>query len=187
MSVNSKADGSGTVYTGAYFRAVIQSWDSATVNINFYNDTGVYKYVSNAGQGIPFIRIMGYPIRQATAYESFRDISSVAKRQERALTTKSDWIQHRQVALEHAGKMVTAASRPRPEIAVTVMGDPRRSPGQLASIADAEGTRAEGTWRILSVDHHGNGAQYTQDLKLVGVSPVGYWDVDVWDDSVWGE
>lgn len=133
------------------------------------------------------MRILGYPIRKVDAYQSFRDISSQARRRERALTTESDWVQTRDVAVDIAGKIVTVTARPRPEITVTVMGDPRRRPGQLASIADAEGTRAEGFWRIHSVDHAGAGGMYVQTVKMFRVGPPGLWDEGNWDDAVWGE
>ncbi len=187
MSVNTKADGTGSVYVGTGFTATITGWSSSTVDLRFSNASGQTKYIVNSGEGIPFIRILGYPIRQTESYESFRDGSSVAKRRERSLSVETNWIQHRSVAQEHVGKIVVAASRPRAEIGVTVMGDPRRKPGQLAELADSEGTRVAGTWRILSVKHRGNGPQYVQDLKLTGVDPVCYWDEDFWDQSVWGE
>lgn len=187
MSVNASLDGTGAVYVGTGLAATITGWTSSTVNLRFSNTSGQTKYIVNTGEGIPFIRILGYPIQQTDAYESFRDGSSVAKRRERSLNVEAPWIQHRTVAQEHAGKIVVTASRPRAEIDVTVMGDPRRKPGQLCQLSDSEGTRAAGTWRILSVKHHGNGAQYVQDLALTGVDPVSYWDQGLWDESVWGE
>lgn len=187
MSVNSKEDGTGTVYVGTGLTATITGWTSSTVNLRFRNISGQIKYIVNTGEGIPFLRILGYPIQQADAYESFRDSGSVAKRRERSMNVEAPWIQHRQVAQEHAGKIVVATSRPRPEVSVLVMGDPRRKPGQLVQLADAEGTRASGTWRILSIKHKGDGPQYVQELQLTGVDPVSYWDEGLWDQSVWGE
>jgi hypothetical protein len=55
-------------------------------------------------------------------------------------------------------------------------------------VADSQGTQAEGLWRILSVKGNANGAQFTQDLKLVQVLPTAVWDgPDGWDYSSWGE
>lgn len=187
ISVNASADGTGAVYVGTGLSASLTGWTSSTVDVRFVNTTGQTKYLVNTGEGIPFLRILGYPIRQSEAFESFRDSSSVSKRRERSMNVETPWIQHRQVAQEYVGKIVTVTSRPRPEVSVTVMGDPRRKPGQLVQMADSEGTRASGTWRILSIKHSVNGPQYLQDLQLTGVYPVANWDEGLWDQSVWGE
>lgn len=188
ISINSQADGAGTQYVGSTGITVrIIAWSSSTVTIRFVNNLGSPRYMVTSYSDIPFLRVLGYPIRRADAYQSFRDVSSQSTRRERALTTEASWIQTRDVAADVAGKIVTVTSRPRPEIAVIVMGDPRRTPGQLASIADSEGTRAEGTWRIHAIDHEGAGGKYVQTLKMFRIGPVGVWDEGNWDDAVWGE
>lgn len=187
MSVNTSIDGTGSVYVGTGMTGTITGWSSSTVDVRFSNTSGDTKYIVNTGESIPFLRILGYPIRQSEAYESFRDSKSVARRRERSMNVEASWIQHRQVAQEYVGKIVVSTSLPRAEVGVVVMGHPLRKPGQLVQLADAEGTRAAGTWRILSVKHKGNMPQYTQELQLVGVDPVCYWDEGLWDQSVWGE
>jgi hypothetical protein len=187
MSVNPREDGLGTVYTSGGVVARIVEWSSSTVTVRFTNTTGSSYWLSNSGSDVPFMRILGYPIRQAAAYESFRDSGSVAKRRERALTVQDPWIQNRTTATDHAGRIVTVASRPRAEITVTVMGDPRRHPGQLAEINDSEGTGAEGTWRIHSVTSQGAGPMYRQTVKMFRVGPVLLWGEGRWGQGVWGE
>ena len=187
MSVNPREDGLGTVYVKAGVVGRIVAWSSSTVTVRFTNTTGITYWLSNNGTDVPFMRILGYPIRQAAAYESFRDVSSIARRRERALTTTSDWIQTRDVAVDHAGRLVTVLSRPRPDVAVTVMGDPRRRPGQLVTLTDEQGTGASGTWRVHNVHHRGNGPMYVQDLKMYRVGPVAIWDEGLWGEGVWGE
>jgi hypothetical protein len=173
-------------YTGSGCTAFIVGWTNSTVRIRFTNTTTNKFYLTNNGQDVPFLRILGYTIKSNDAYESVRDLSSVAKRRERALTSQIRWVQRREEASLIAGNMVTALSRPRPQLNVTVMGDPRRVPGKLVSIADSEGTAASGTWRILAVQHRGNGAMYVQDLSLAYVGPIGVWDESSWDEAVWG-
>lgn len=188
MTVNKYEDGSAVTYTGTGVTARIQTWSSSTVTIEFTNTVGSTYYLANNGSGIPALRIIGYPVRRVEAYSEFRDSSSAAKRKERSMVIPAtNWIQDAVSANELAGKLINATSGPRPTMSVTAMGDPRREPGQLCSIADSEGTRADGTWRILSVKHRQSGAMYLQDLIIVRVGPTGYWDVDVWDDGVWGE
>jgi hypothetical protein len=60
-------------------------------------------------------------------------------------------------------------------------------PGNLVTLKDAQGTQADGNWRILSVKHKGDGPMFTQELQLVSVLPVGVWDMTAWDESIWGE
>lgn len=187
MSVNALQDGQGVPYTGAGFTGLIVGWDSSTVTIDFKNTSGGTLWLANNGSGIPFLRILGYPVQVADGYVTARDSGSVGTRRERGLTTQMKWIQTRDAATEVAGTLATMLSQPRIELQVTVMGDPRRRPGQMVRLADAEGTRASGTWRILAVTHRGNGAMYVQDLQLVRVGESGVWDVSRWDNSVWSE
>lgn len=187
MSVNALQDGQATPYTGVGFTGDIIAWSSSTVTIEFKNTTGGTLWLANNGSGIPFLRVLGYPVEVADGYVTARDSGSVGTRRERGLTTESKWIQTRDAATEIVGTLATLLSQPRIELRVTVMGDPRRRPGQMVRLADAEGTRAEGTWRILAVTHRGNGAMYVQDLQLVRVGESGVWDVSRWDNSVWSE
>lgn len=188
MSVNTAQDGSGTVLAAATVSAVISDFTASTLTVTFTNNMGVSVWLSNNGVDVPFLQLRGYPIRVTKAYVTLRDTGSVAGRRERPLTIQLPWVQDRATATSMAQRLVNVLARPRAEVTVTAMGDPRRRPGQLVTINDSEGTQAEGTWRILSVQHNGNGPQYTQDLSLVRVLPVALWDgPDGWDYSVWGE
>jgi hypothetical protein len=188
MSVNKFEDGSGVTYTGTGISAHIMNWTASTVSIQFTNTAGTTYFLANSGQGIPFLRILGYPVKKVEAFSDFRDSDSIVRRRERSMVIDSNpWIQDAVRANEMAGRIVTATAGPRPFMTLQVMGDPRRKPGQMVSIADSEGTRASGTWRIIAVQHKGSGAMYVQDLVIVRVGPVGYWGAGLWDDSVWGD
>jgi hypothetical protein len=186
MSLNSQMDGGGVVNTSSAVTGRIVGWDSATVTIRFTNFAPGTLFLSNNGQEIPFLRVLGYAIRTATGYSTVSDPGSVGKRRERALTTISTWSTRRKEAEELANRLVGVLSQPRVQVTVKVMGDPRRRPGTLITLLDAEGTRADGTWRILAITHNGNGPQYTQDLQLLRVPDVLIWDEGTWDDYVWG-
>ncbi|MET0418705.1 MAG: hypothetical protein ABW022_22040 [Actinoplanes sp.] len=188
MTVNSVADGTGTYFTNTQVRATIQYADSHTVTIKFENFTTGPKFLTNNGDSVPFISIKGYAIRSAPGYVTARDTASVLRRRERSLDVEVPWLQVRAEAQQYASLLVAMLCRPRTEVSLTVMGDPRRKPGQLVTIADSQGTGAAGTWRILSVEHNRNDAQFTQDITIVQVLPPGLWDgPDGWDNSVWGE
>jgi hypothetical protein len=188
MTVNSVADGTGTYLTNTQVKGTIQYADSHTVTLRFDNYTTGVKYLTNNGDSVPFISIKGYAIRTSPGYATARDTSSVSRRRERSLDVEIPWLQVREEAWQYASTLVAMLCRPRPEVSLTVMGDPRRRPGQLVTVADSQGTGAAGTWRILSVEHNRSDAQYTQDITIIQVLPPALWDgVDGWDYAVWGE
>jgi hypothetical protein len=187
MTANTAADGTGTVLTSGFVTAKIMAYDSSTVTIRFNNQTVKTAYIANNGNGVPAMQILGYAIRSAEGYVTERDPGAIGARQERALDTQLKWVHNREIATQLATTLVVTIARPRAEVTISVMGDPRRKPGQVVTIQDSEGTQASGVWRILSIKHNASGAQYTQDLKLVSIYPPFIWDqLPGWDYSVWG-
>lgn len=190
MTVNTKADGSGTVASATSLTAKILSYTDTTVTLQFTNKMSSSGWLANNYQGdnqLPFMRILGYVVRSADGYVTERDAGSVGTRRERSLEVDMDWITDRPTAQAFASAMVTQLARPRGEITVVVQGDPRRVPGKMITLADSQSTQAQGTWRILAIEHNSDGAQYTQTLQLVNVGPVGLWDIGLWDESIWSE
>lgn len=185
MTVNTLADGTGTVITSTAFIARIYDWDSASIVVQFVNTYSGTLFLSNNGSQIPFLRALGYAITTNDGYVTVTDPGSIGARRERALTTQVEYITDRTTAQQVASTLVTLLARPRPEITVTVQGDPRRKPGDLCQLVDSTGMKADGTWRINRVFHTGNGPQYTQDVDLVRVGEIANWDESPWDDSVW--
>jgi hypothetical protein len=186
MSVNTLPDGTGTVFVSTAFTARIYDWDSTSITVQFTNTYSQTLYLANNGTQIPFLRALGYAISTNDGYSTVRDDGSIGSRRERALTTEVDWVQDRTTAQELASTMVTLLARPRPQITVTVQGDPRRKPGDLCQLVDSTGMKADGHWRINKVTHTANGPQYTQTVDLVRVGETANWDEGTWDDSVWG-
>jgi hypothetical protein len=188
MTINTAADGSGTVLPVTRVSAKIQYGDASTITVLFNNQSGSTAYISNNGQNVPFLRLYGYAVTVNDGYVTQRDVNSVASRKERGLTADMPWVQNRNVANELGLLMTTMLARPRPSVGITVVGDPRRKPGQLVQIKDSQGTQAAGTWRVMAVTHNVSGAQYTQNLLLTSVGPIAVWDdpTTTWDNSVWG-
>lgn len=187
MSVNSLPDGTGVVYASTIVTGRIVDWDSSTVTIRFYNGGNKSLFLANSGSGIPFLRVLGYPIQTADGYTTVRDPGSISRRRERALSTALPWTQKREWAEQISSQLVTTLSRPRPQISVTVQGDPRRVPGKLCQLVDSTGVKASGNWRILAVQGRYTGPMFLQDLQLVSVGEIAVWDVSDWDEAVWGE
>jgi hypothetical protein len=187
-SFNTQEDGAGAILGTTSVYAQILSWDAATITLQFTNLYGAAVWLSNNGNSVPFMRILGYAVGSNTAYSTVRDPGSISIRQDRAISAQMNWIQDRSTAQDVASYLAALLSRPRAQVKVTVNGDPRRQPGQLVTIKDAEGTAAAGSWRLLAVDHNISGGKYTQDLSLVRVGPVALWDdpTTTWDDAVWG-
>jgi hypothetical protein len=186
MSVNTLADGTGTVFVSTAFKARIYDWDSNSITVQFTNTYSSTLYLANNGTQIPFLRALGYAISTSDGYVTVRDSGSISTRQERALTTQMNWITDRTTAQQVASTLVTLLARPRPQLTVTVQGDPRRKPGTLCELVDSTGMKADGNWRIYKIQHNHNGPQYTQDLTLIRVGVVANWDEGLWDESVWG-
>lgn len=186
MSVNFLSDGNGTVVAASIFQARIVNWDNSSVTIRFRNRYSAPLYLVNNGQQIPYLRILGYEVQESEAYTTVRDPGSVGLRRMRGLTSEMPWIQDRGTATMVTSNLVSILARPRPQITVDVIGDPRRKPGDLVSLVDASGTKATGNWRVLSVKHQGTGPMYVQELSLVAVGEVALWDQGYWDQTVWG-
>lgn len=188
VSINSKDDGTGTYYTSADVTVKILTADSHSVTVEFTNRTNSPRFLTNNGDGVPYLCIYGYAIRTAPGYVTVRDTSSESKRRERALSTKVPWIQRRSEAHQYAMLLLNMLCKPRAEVKVRVMGNPNRKPGQLVTIADSQGTQTAGNWRILAVSHQRNGAEYIQDLSLVHVGNRAVWTgtaEDGWDSGLW--
>lgn len=189
MTINIKADGSGGVPPASFMKGRIMGQpDANSVVIRFTNTTNNKYYLVNSGSDTPYIRLLGYGVKANAAYTTVRDDMSVRLRNERTLTHDNRWIQQRPEAVTLAASITNVIAYPRGEINVTVMGDPRRTPGRLVQIIDSEGTQAEGIWRILAIGHDSAGPQYTQNLQLVRVGSTMIWDgFPGWDQGVWGE
>lgn len=186
--VNTQSDGAGTYLTFNSVHARILRGDASTITVQFTNKTVKPVYVTNNGNEIPFLVLKGAAVRTQDAYVTLRDEGSIARRRERPVEVERLWIQTREVALEFANKLLTVLSNPKSELSITVMGDPRRKPGDLFTIDDSQGTEAQGTWRALSLTHEGGGPKFVQTMRMVQVNPVAVWDQSPgWDQSVWGE
>lgn len=189
MTVNSKSGGTGTVPpASAVTGRVVGMLDANSIRVRLINTTRQNYWLVNGGSEVAFLRILGYSLKVNDSYVSTRDESSIRVRGERTLDTQNHWIHRPVEALTLAGTIAGQVSVPRGEATVTVMGDPRRKPGQLVTIADSAGTQAEGTWRILSVNTNGAGPRYTQTLRILRIGFVMNWDEDPgWNLGVWGE
>jgi len=186
ITANTAIDGGGTVLTSFSVKAYIISADAVSVTIRFTNTTAATAYLANNGDQVPFLQLWGYAVRTTDGYTSVSDSSSINIRGERSLDTTLEWVQDRTTASDMASRMLGTLARPRPELKMTVAGDPRRKPGQLITVLDAEQTGADGSWRILSVGHNTLGPSYTQDLHVVRVLPAAVWDgLDGWDEGSW--
>lgn len=189
MFVNTLPDGSGTYVVSPSINANIVETTQTTVTIRFKNKTKNTLYLANDYQGDgqrPYVRVLGYAIRQTDAWTTERDNGMIGARRERAMEVQMDWIHDRFTAQQFAAALVTKLSRPRAEVGVVVAGDPRRVPGQLVTLSDPGTTRASGGWRVLAITHNVDGAEFTQALQLVAVYPAARWDKTNWSTSNWG-
>lgn len=186
ITANNAADGTGTVLNENYVKASFDSTSAQSVVLRIVNFTGKTVYLVNGADQVPFINILGYGFRQDDGYTTTRDDASVLIRTERSLDADFNWIQDRQTAADIAAQLTNVLARPRPQVAITCVADPRRKPGQLITILDSTGTKIAGTWRILVVEHGIDGASYLQGITAVQVLPAAVWDgSNGWDQGVW--
>lgn len=185
---NRNPDGSGEYlkYLGA--RARIVEATATTITVEFQNTARLPIYVVNNGTDKPFLQLRGTAVVQRDAYVTVRDDVGIRRRRERALEAELPWVMTREHATDIANRILAVTHLPRPQVTVSVMGDPRRRPGQLFVIKDARGTAASGSWRAIAISHEGSGPKYVQTIELIKVGDVARWDLDPgWDQSVWGE
>jgi hypothetical protein len=186
ITANNAADGSGVVLNENYVKASFDSTSAQSVVLRVINFTGKTVYLVNGGDQVPYINILGYGLRQADGYTTVRDDASVLLRTERSLDADMNWLQNRTTATDIASQLLNQLARPRAQVGLVCVADPRRKPGQLVTITDASGTRVSGTWRILTVQHGVSGASYLQGITAVQVLPAAVWDgPDGWDNAVW--
>lgn len=186
--VNTASDGSGAYLDATRFEATVIAWDSTNATVEFINKTSARAYiVNNFEEDTPYLRITGQGVTTAEAAVSVSDVRG--SRGERTLTVQAPAVQTRDNARRLAAALLWWVSRPRPEVSVTVFGDPRRQPGDLYTLADPTGTQIGGLWRPLAIEHIRKDAEYTQALFMKTVAPVAEWDNHDagWDEGVWAE
>ena len=187
VTFNSVADGSGTVYDASICSARVIDATSTSVTVRFNNQSRSTVYMTNGGDEVAFMYLLGYAVSTGDGYSSSTDQASINVRGDRTLSATMAYMQRREYAEATAAQLVSMLTQPTGTVNVHVQGDPLRKPGQVVTLADSQGTGADGLWRIVSVAHTGDLSEYTQDLVLVSIAPIGYWDINNWDQSVWGE
>jgi hypothetical protein len=184
--VNRLADGSGAVVDPSQFTARVVSWDAKTVTVEFDNRIGVTVYVVHGyGTDTPYMTIAGRGVHTNQASVSVSAVQG--GRPERTVTVQAPELQTRAAARQLAASLLVWTSRPRPGISLTVLGDPRRQPGDLYQLQDPEGIKITGQWRAMSIAHSWNGGGYSQGISVQQVLPVSLWDDGAtgWDEGVW--
>lgn len=184
---NTKADGTGTVLSSGVFSASVVEWDAGSVTVEFDNRHTATAYLAhNYQEDLPYFGIAGRGVYTAQSSASFQDTQQL--REERTVTVQAGAIQRRDEARKLAANLLFWTRKARAEVKINVMGDPRRQPGDLTSLTDAEGTQIAGSWRTLVVEHNRNGGEFTQTLHLKESPDVAVWDDDStgWDEGVWG-
>jgi hypothetical protein len=116
--------------------------------------------------------------------------SSITQRGVRGLPVDAPAHQRREDAQRLAQRLLNELAEPTPTIeGVRVFGDPRRQPGDLVEFEDATQTAISGQWRILSVRHVIDQANYYQDVRLRKALSVGEWQTSGesrWGETLWG-
>lgn len=196
MTINSASDGTGTYYSHTpgdipqfVYSLIDPGFTPNTILVTFFNDTLQTVYITNDNNEFPTILIAGLGVHQvAAAVEVVRD-SSIARRGYRGLAVDSPIHQRREDAQRLAQRLLNELAEPTPTLErVRLFGDPRRQPGDLVTFQDRR-SAVSGSWRLLSVQHVIDGANYYQDVRLRQALPIGEWQetgTSRWGQVLWG-
>lgn len=184
-TINTKSDGTGNYYRSSVVGFKVISVDSNSITVQWTNKASTPAYLANNGSSVPFLSLSGYAVTEADGFVTASDPDSIALRGERTLSAQLPYSQTRAAGGQAAAQLAGWLARPHGEVTVTVFGDPRRKPGQSVTLLDPSGTAIDGRWRIIGVVHTHNGGQYTQDLTLIELQPLGQWGTARWGDNDW--
>lgn len=172
VTLNDQADGSGNfckINTQVLVELV--SWNPSGAFIRFSNLTSTTWYLANRSSK-PSLVVAGWPLVLRTGYATDSDSASVATRGERGIAITADALQDSISARRLARRVKMALRKPVDVVKdVTVVGDPRRQPGDLLTVTDRR-TGASGSWRAQTVDHTGSDASYRQRLTVRRALPI---------------
>lgn len=181
VTLNTALDGSGTYVATDITDDVageIVSWNAGQVTMRLTNQTAGPLYLAN-NVSVPALVVTGVTVTEVQTYVTDSDAASVALRGERSMSMQSPAAQTQEMARRLARNVKMSLRGPRATIGdessgINVLGDPRRQPGDLVAVNDAETGASGGLWRLQSVRHALRGAAYTQQLVVREVLPIGF-------------
>jgi hypothetical protein len=185
VTLNAVIDGSGTYATSAQVTATVTAWNAGKATLTFVNLSSTTYYTVNNGSA-SYVQIVGSSMAIRASSVTVQDTASIAIRDVRGLSADTPGVHDLATATFIANEILGRSRVARPQVTVTVRGDPRRQPGDLVTLADPNVTNIGGQWRSLAVDTTLNGAEVTQAITAVKTIPVAVWDQTNWDQSIWG-
>jgi hypothetical protein len=185
--INTASDGSGTYLDTSSVDITLIAYTSTDANIEFDNKTPSTVYLVNDFEDdIPYLVLSGKAVRSYSRSVTVSD-PGLARR-ERTLTAQMDAMCTPENARRLASAILFWTRVPRPQAKLSVLGDPRRQPGDRYTLADVEGSEISGEWLAVAITHERSGGQYTQDIVLKEAPKLATWDGTVgWDEGVWSE
>lgn len=186
ISLNSAEDGTGSYASTSQVTVTITRWDPGSVTIQFDNSTPTTWYTAN-NKSFATINVAGKLLVEKQASNTEYDNASIAVRGERGLVVNLSAIQRLYDARRTGKRLRNALSRPVVTVErISLRGDPRRQPGDLTTIRDAE-TGIDGSWRLQSILHEDDSELYTQEATYRKVRTTSKWGQGKWGQNVWGE
>lgn len=197
FTINTEPDGSGTYMTGPVdpstdpiYIQVLDAFGANFVVVEAVNQTNGVLYTANDNVEVPTINIGGIGAYFGDKTTITSRASSITRRGTRGLPVDMPQIQRDEDAQRLAQRLLNELAEPSPTLeSVRLFGDPRRQPGDLVQFRDARGTAVSGSWRLLSVRHVIDGANYYQEGRLRQALSVGEWQesgASRWGQSLWG-
>lgn len=173
---NTALDGSGTYVDGTGVVVEVLTWHAGQATVRFTNTTASALYLAN-DQNVPTFAIAGLTVTETQTYATDSDATSVAYRGERSLSVSAQAIQTTEMARRLARNLKMNLRSPVATVGdessgVNVTADPRRQPGDLATLQDAETGASGSLWRVQGVRHNLRNAAYTQQLTVRETFPI---------------
>lgn len=188
ITANTATDGTGTYATASNLIVTILRWDPGSVTLAINNLTGNLLFVAN-NVNIPSLGLAAKVMAGATASVVSSSLTGqTPQRGTRVLPVDSgvEYIQNAHDAAAIGAELASRLGFPRILVNTSVWGDPRRTPGQVYTLADPDQTNVSGPFRALSVANQQDGPDFKQQLVLEQALPIGQWDTASWDNVIWG-
>lgn len=176
ITLNTSVDGTGSYATATQATANVLSWHPGAALIEINNLTSANLYVAN-NNNWPGLAIAAKPHYVTSTFVLDSDDASILERGERSLAITSDVVQREVDARRLARNLKTNLMRPTVIIGdstrgIPLAGDPRRQPGDLVTVHDAETGIDDGLWRVQSIEHAGDGAKFRQSAVVRRTLPI---------------
>jgi len=190
IRLNTKADGTGTDWTGVGVSAVLSLITATSAKLTIGNASGTTLYLSSP-DGAGGVVLAGRTVQADTTgivKQTADDQASVADYGEQTLDVGANpWRQTVDSAKSLASQLLGELCQPRPVLTnIGIVGDPRLQLGDRVRIVDREGLAIDGEYRLSGINSRLEGGKFTQRITARQAPVTLRWGVGRWGVNSWG-